>query len=309
MRRWLGWFGRLVLLGWLWRWLWKAASPVVRPILVFVWDRIPGGVKPWLTPAPRTPRDRPDPTTPAGQYNRSFLVLRLIIGWIGITLPFALWLGDWWLFGGQPHPRGSESVYYYSGMRELFTVGIGTVAFFLLTYKIAERNLDNTLSMLAGGFGLLIPFFPTHEPGGYACQYPPKACKYPYTDLQNVFGNHHPGWTAYVHYPATALFIAGLGGVMLMFGQREGNRPQGNARFTPRDWRGFHYNCVRLIVLAAIWIVVTNWVWHGGPRISMLIGEGLATFAFGASWFAKGFELKYIVGDDPGATAPTDPPG
>jgi hypothetical protein len=294
--------GRFLLLGWLWRFLGRLVWPVVGPLLRSWWVRRSPRVKRWLTPAPPAPPTRPAPNTRDGQYDRSFLIQRLIIGWIGISLPFALWLIDWWLFGGKPHPRGSESVYYYSGMRELFTVGLATVAFFLLTYKIAERNLDNTLSIVAGVAGLFIPFFPTAEPKGYRCLPPPDppivgshppACKFPYTDLQHVFSNHHPGWTAFVHYPATAVFIAGLGGVMLMFGLREGKRPQGSARYSPRDWRGFHFNCVRLIVLAAIWIVVTNWVWHGGPRISMLIGEGLATFAFGASWFAKGAELKY----------------
>jgi hypothetical protein len=284
---------RFVLLGWLWRWVGQLVWHVFGPFLRWVWRHLPQRLEPWLTPAQQTPRNRPAPHTRAGQYDRSFLTMRLIIGFIGVTLPFALWLVDWWLFSGHPHPRNSESVYYFSTVRELFTVGLGTVAFFLLTYKIAERNLDNTLSMFAGAFGLLIPFFPTHEPDG-------QLSKYPYTDLQKLFGKDHTGWTAWVHYPATGLFIAGLGGVMLMFGQREGDRPQGDARFSPTDWRGFHYNCVRLIVLAAIWIVVTNWFWDGHPRISMLLGEGLATAAFGASWFAKGFELKYIRGEEPG---------
>jgi hypothetical protein len=275
------------VLGWLWR---RFLRPRALPILRAVWTRIPGRVKPWLTPA--QPADiRPSAGTYEGRYIRSFLVVRLIIGFIGLVLPFALVLVDWLLFNGDPVPRGSESVYYYSGMREVFTVSLGTVAFFLLTYKITERNLDNTLSMIAGAAGLLIPLFPTHRPGALASQFPS-------TDLQKLF--HNPDWTSYVHYSATGIFITGLGGVMILFGQREGKRDARDTLFSPHDWRRFHYNCVRLIAVAAVWIVVTSQLWHGSPRISMLLGEGLATAAFGASWFAKGFEIKYLLGgNDP----------
>ena len=51
-----------------------------------------------------------------------------------------------WAFDGHPGsriPRSSMSAYYYSGWREVFTVTIGTIAFFLFAYKITEKNLDN----------------------------------------------------------------------------------------------------------------------------------------------------------------------
>jgi hypothetical protein len=266
----------------LWR---KLLRPWALPILRAVWTRVPARLKPWLTPA--QPADvRPSAGSFEGRYIRSFLFLRLIIGVIGLLLPFVLVGVDATLFHGAPWPRGSESVYYYSGMREVFTVSLGTVAFFLLTYKITERNLDNTLSMFAGFFGLLIPFFPTHEPSAVAKQFPP-------TDLQKLFHNH--GWTAYVHYTATSLFIVGLGGVIILFGQREGERVARHTILTPTSWRRYHYWCARLIGLAAVWIVVTNWLWQGSPRISLLLGEGLATAAFGASWLAKGAEIKYLL--------------
>src|SRR5207245_6149453 len=53
----------------------------------------------------------------------------------------------------------------YSGMREVFvTVIFGTGAF-LIGYKIAEVNLDNTASILAGAGALCLVWFPT-KPGG-----------------------------------------------------------------------------------------------------------------------------------------------
>lgn len=57
------------------------------------------------------------------------------------------------------------SAYYYSGWREVFTVTIGTIAFFLFAYKITEKNLDNLLSIIAGLAGMMIPLFPTGIPG------------------------------------------------------------------------------------------------------------------------------------------------
>jgi hypothetical protein len=107
---------------------------------------------------------RPDPESGEGRYVRSFLVMRLIIGLIGVLLPFALVFIDHRAFHGYPYPRGSESIYYYSGMREVFTVSIGTIAFFLFAYKLTERNLDNTLSFFAGLAAMLIPLFPTAPP-------------------------------------------------------------------------------------------------------------------------------------------------
>jgi len=107
---------------------------------------------------------RPDPHSGEGRYVRSFLVMRLFIGFIGVLLPFALVFIDHWWFHGYPWPRGSESIYYYSGMREVFTVSIGTIAFFMFAYKITERNLDNTLSFFAGLAGILIVLFPTAPP-------------------------------------------------------------------------------------------------------------------------------------------------
>src|SRR6266704_784650 len=95
---------------------------------------------------------------------RPVLVMRLFIGFIGVLLPFALVFIDHWWFQGYPWPRGSESIYYYSGMREAFTVSIGVIAFFMFAYKITERNLDNTLSFFAGVAGLLIVAFPTAPP-------------------------------------------------------------------------------------------------------------------------------------------------
>src|SRR5205807_4376304 len=105
--------------------------------------------------------ERPPADSGAGRYVRSFLFERLVIGSLGVVLPVALVFLDWSLFEGNPVPRDSLSAYYYSGMREWFVLTIGTTGFFLIAYKITEKNLDNTLSIFGGACALLIPIFPT----------------------------------------------------------------------------------------------------------------------------------------------------
>jgi hypothetical protein len=120
-------------------------------------------LKPFFVLAP-VQEVRPDLKSGEGRYVRSFLEMRLIIGALGVLLPFVLVVVDRWWFDGDPFPRGSMSIYYYSGMREFFTLAIGTIAFFLFASKITERNLDNILSFFAGLAGMLIPIFPTGPP-------------------------------------------------------------------------------------------------------------------------------------------------
>ena len=56
-------------------------------------------VQPRLT-APHTER-----------YVRSYLIMRVAVGALGIALPILLVLGEPLLFDGQPFPRGSLSAY------------------------------------------------------------------------------------------------------------------------------------------------------------------------------------------------------
>lgn len=237
----------------------------------------------WLTPAP-TATERPAADTGEGRYVRSFLFLRVVIGALGIALPFLLVLIDKLAFHGDPFPRDSLSVYYYSGMREVFTLTIGVTGFFLIAYKITERNLDNTLSVIGGLAGITIPLFPTGRPAALVASTK-------LTPLQNLIGED---WTKWIHYSASAIFIASLGGISILFGRREAERgAHGNAR-SPGFWRGYHYLCAAAIGLAALWIILTTWAFNGSYW-SLLAGEAACAWAFGASWFMKGFEIDYLL--------------
>src|SRR5262249_50848876 len=108
------------------------------------------------------PEQRPDPATQQEQarYIRSFLAMRVFIGVLGILLPLLLVFIDWGGYDG-PFPRDSLSAYYYSGMRDVFVAILSATGVFLITYKIAEWNLDNATSIVAGIAAVLIPQFPT----------------------------------------------------------------------------------------------------------------------------------------------------
>jgi hypothetical protein len=238
------------------------------------------------------PRDRPPPNSGQGLYIRSFLVERLVIGALGLALPFALVLIDWLVFSGSPVPRDSESAYYYSGTREWFTVTVGTSGFFFIAYKITESSLENTLSVVGGIAALLIAGFPT---GRTDLE---KAGGYPLTPLQNLFGEKP---VADVHVAAAFVFIVAIGGISILFGLavKRGSR---HARF----WRLFHFACAAVIGLALIWAVAT---YSSGPRWSTLVAETACALAFSASWFAAGADFKYLFGRAAEKTSSPEPAG
>jgi hypothetical protein len=220
-----------------------------------------------------------DPQTVEARYVRSFLILRVFIGVAGVALPFVLVLGDRLLFEGSPFPRGSLSAYYYSGMREVFVGTLSAIGVFLIAYKVAERNLDNTLSVVAGFAALVIPVFPTQRPSHSG----------PLTPLQDLLGE---SFVKEVHFTASVVFLVSLTIMSFFFGKREGGRPPRAGKLSPRFWQWFHWSCAGVMAAALVWMGAT--ALFGGPSRSILIGQAVAAWAFGASWLMKGLELDML---------------
>ena len=97
-----------------------------------------------------------------------------------------------------------------------------------------------------------------------------------------------------IHYVAAAVFIASLAVISFFFGVREGSRAPREGRRSPTFWRWYHWSWAGTIVVALLWIAVTQIV--GSPDKALLIGEAVAVWAFGASWLMKGFELDTLRG-------------
>lgn len=237
-----------------------------------------------LTPVLRTDRPKPGADPAEALYLLSFMRLRTYVGVLGLALPVVVPLTDWIVFSGNPAPRGSISAYYYSGARELFVAILAATGVFMISYKVAERNLDNLLSVFSGFAAVTIALFPTGRP-----------TTSPPTPLQKLIGDN---WTKYIHYAATLSFVAALTGLAICFGIREGHRKQvdptinRDARFSPRFWRDLHFTCAGFMAGAILWIIVTSLA--GGPKYSTLIGEWTAAWAFGLSWLTKGLEMLQV---------------
>lgn len=224
----------------------------------------------------------PRPTDPGtARYVRSFLIMRVLVGALGVALPFALVLIDGVWFDGDPFPRTSLSAYYYSGVRELFVGSLSAIGVFLIAYKVAEVNLDNSLSLLAGVAVLGVALFPTGRPAETVRLMP----------LQDRLGE---SLVSAIHYGAAVVFIVSLAVISYFFGKREGKRPPTpNRRRSPRFWRDFHWACAGVIAAALVWILVTE-LWDVGPDKSLLYGEAVSVCAFGVSWLWKGLELDML---------------
>lgn len=218
---------------------------------------------------------------------RSWLLMRVIIGAAGLLLPAVLLLGDWLVLdAAQPGDRGSLSAYYHSGMRDVFVGTLVVAGFFLIAYKLFERNLDNTLSLVAGVLAVGVAVFPTSLPDDVAADLTPVQARLGEDLCRNL------------HLACAVGFIGSLAVLCLFFAIREGNRSQlrsgTDARFSPTFWRNFHLACTGVIVTSVLFLVATvAFDVLGDTRV--LLCEVGALLGFGASWLAKGAELDVLL--------------
>lgn len=252
----------------------------------------------FLTPA--QPRGREPITGADGVYVRCYLVLRLSVGLLGFALPVVLLVGDALFLAGPWPAHDSLSAYYHSGLRDIFVGVMWAIAVFLCSYQVFERNLDNTLSWMAGVAAVVFATFPTGRDDDTS----------QLTPLQDALGESFVGW---IHYLAAGTFIGLLGVLCVLFGQREGRRPRGpGQRHSPRFWRDFHWSCAGAIGVALAFMLICKLagIFSGW---FLLVGEIVAIVAFSASWFWKGAErdrLRQLREDAEAAAAgrrPTAP--
>jgi hypothetical protein len=212
-------------------------------------------------------------------YVRSFLLLRVLVGALGIALPVVLVCGDRWL-RGEWALRASLSAYYHTGVRDVFVGVLCTIAAFLLTYMAFHYVWDNVLSIVAGLAALGVALCPTAGPE-------------PLTPVQEKFGTDD---VSLVHLICAVTFILSLAAISFLFGYREGRRPEAT-RVRRVWWRCVHWLCGGVIVLAVGYVgLTTSLDWH--DEHSVLYGEAVAAFAFGVSWLTKGTELRLLFGAD-----------
>ncbi|BDH58078.1 DUF998 domain-containing protein [Tsukamurella sp. PLM1] len=241
---------------------------------------------------------------------RSLLIIRFYGGAVGLLLPVALIVVDFATSGEYcVRVRDSLSVYYHSGARDIFVIGLGIVGFLLFSYKLNRRSAANALSTVAGIAAIAVAAFPTRLPGAIpagecgAGARPPVA-----TPLQLAFGADR---TALVHAVA-ALVVFALFVLMCVTTalhdrsntfQRPAAAPPGSgwvrrllAQLSNRaGWR-FHLGCAVTIVAAGALCLLAararaTLPLHLGP---LWVAEVVGILAFSASWFVKGLDDMFL---------------
>ncbi len=220
-------------------------------------------------------------------YVRSYHLIRTAVGFLGSALPFILVLGwaglhGWWSL------LGSLSAYYHTGMRDFFVGILVVVGILLLTYKIADRQRDSLLSSLAGIFAIGVALFPTAIPPGLQPTVTP-------TPIQEWLTEER---SQLIHFICAGLFILCLMLLCVFFayGELEPETEEFDGQrgvVPPKAWFTVHLSMALLILLSALFIVVTQLL-HVWDTYSVLIGEAVAIWAFGVSWFLKGMDLKIL---------------
>jgi hypothetical protein len=220
----------------------------------------------------------------AASYLRALSRLRRLIGVLGLLLPVVLVSLDWVLFKEHPWLRGSLSAYYYSGVREVFVGILAATGIFLISYRVGEKNLNNLLTIFAGGAAIVIACFPTST----------QSKEIKLTPIQDLL---HERWVTRTHYGATIVFIVALGAMSLVFGFQAKNDHEGKRRMV---LFGFHVACTVFIAAAGAWILIAKFAIHPSPHRYVLIGETVSALAFGASWLMKGLETdNFLKGPPP----------
>lgn len=192
----------------------------------------------------------------------SYLSLRKAVGWIGMLLPFVLVLGNIILYGNR-EVLTNMSVYYHTGMRDVFVGAICAIALFLFFYKGYDR-WDNITADLAGFFALGVAFFPTVEDGPW-------------------------DWIAWVHFTSAACFLVILALISIFLFTRGDNHPT-----MMKKKRNIVYRVCGIVMLAALASIEIFFLFFDGINsVSkfVLIAETITLMAFGISWLTKGGTL------------------
>lgn len=209
----------------------------------------------------------------------TFRRIRKAIGILGIALPITLFLGSVIPFF-KTEIQPSISDYYYTHLREIFTVILCSVGLFLIRYKgHANQNFfkdDGKLTNSAGFMALGIAFMPTT----------------PYTETYKIFTLIPPNyeWLSWIHYALAATFFITLSIISInvfTIGQKQNNKIPISMINENKIYKICGYFMLLFIILTPICAKYKCFPY------STLIFESLMLFAFGISWLMKG----RILGD------------
>lgn len=203
----------------------------------------------------------------------SYMLLRKIIGIIGLLLPIALVVGAYY-YGNCKVVQASISDYYHTEMRNVFVGAVCAVAVFMFAYNGYDIR-DKIAGSLAGVFALGIVFFPTKIDTESVCA---TYC-FEYEDWINTF-----------HMICAVLFFAILiyFSLKLFVLTREGLETS-QKRKRNKVYKTCGYTMLVAVLLILLYIFVLR---DRYPELANLRPifwlETIALFAFGISWLTKG---------------------
>ena len=209
----------------------------------------------------------------------SYHALRVLIGILGILLPFAC------LFGGSIFQNtpvlDSISAYYHSNMRDVLTGIVIGFSLFLITYKGYEFR-DSLIATVSGIAGLGIAIFPC-------------ASSAVPSSAVGIF-QLTPPLASYLHYGSSVLFfiLLAINSLFLFTLGDEENWTKSKSR------RNIIYRICGIVIFASLITLFILTKTLGDELMATVwtfIFETVMLLAFGVSWLVKG---EAIFGDKPG---------
>lgn len=212
-------------------------------------------------------------------YTKSYIILRQLIGILGLLFPFALIIGNRCL-GNDNWVQPSISHYYYSYMNIAFVGVLCILGIILITYHEADKPWTNRISTLAGFFAIGVAAFPTAYQGFIGQHY-----------INNTVWQ---SWFKYIHFGSAAWLFVCFAIICFVIFQKsdEGFVPSHfpekkkirNRIYTICGW-GI---VVSILMIAGCTLYEEHYPANTFTTFSTFIFETTALLFFGNSWLLKG---------------------
>lgn len=208
----------------------------------------------------------------------SYMLLRKLIGCLGIFLPIILVIGAY-LYNCQ-NIQGSISDYYHTEMRNIFVGVLCAVALFMYAYKGYDKR-DTIAGNLACVFALGVAFFPTGVDASSIC-------------TTNCANNciTYPEWIKVVHFTSATLFFSVLTYFSLVLFREPRNRKEPLPDQKQRRnivFKACGYIMIVCVLLIALYHFILKENYPELKQLNLVFWfELIALWAFGISWLTKG---------------------
>lgn len=209
----------------------------------------------------------------------SYMALRQTLGWLGLSLPWLLYIFNGFEF------EGSISHFYYTHSSIIFTGFMITFGIFLIFYPgridKEDRISDNAVSTIGGIGAILTALIPTAYDSlckdSLSTVILKDFCSYHEVTIQVL---HNDALWGLAHFFCAASFLILMGYMSY-------------SRFTKDitlNWKRFYRFCAFMVWLPLV--VVAIILIFGETEYGVLIGEWVSLTFFGLAWLVKGRQGK-----------------